>query len=570
MEAEEYQKLFRSYPEPAAKPLWVLDYDRITVHTQGRRPETIIDVARPNEPEEVRKYRVDNFRAVTMDAFVTAKNNLKRVLSHSAVEIIYPDKIKETLNSSVFERTNFLSYMQQYVVDKMIDAANGLLIWWPENVGDTTQPITIKPIILIPSQIMHYDKEVLTWLSDEKSEVTVDGVTSMTGEVYYVMLESELWKRIETGVRGTDDWIWEPYSVNPFNAVYALVLGGEQVLVFDDEFKKEVKYYTTFFRSAVEFGNECLCRHSDSQGTWISCASPIREVEPIDCLACNKTGKVTRFAGFGQRGGVEICGACAGKGYQLPTTSYGYIVRPKTEGKVGEGSTSSERKAIDFLHPDVSILDFGEKSWQQYKTYTENALDVFFTEDAQSGIAKEWDREDKLATLDKIAVHFYKYLIPQSINIIHVWFYPNEEPPFVQINLPQSFTIKKTADIQAELTTVRQNGAPAMIVGELRREEVFKTFSGDPIRMKMFDVNMAIDPLFTYDISQKNQMLAAGSITEKDWANSIYAYPMISKYAKENPDFVNTDIDTIIAAVQPMIDEKVVLKVPEQNAFPRL
>lgn len=570
MEAEDYKKVFLSYPEPVAKPLWVLDYDKMTTHTQGRLPERIISNARPNEDKAVTDYRVQNFRAVTMDAFVKAKTSLKRTLSHSAVEIIYPDKVKEFLNSNIFEKTNFLSYMQQYVVDKMIDAANGLLVWWPENVGDVAQQLTVKPILLIPEQILHFDNEVLTFLSEEKSEVVVDGNVSMSGDVYYIMLEDELWKRKETGNKGEETWIWEIYTVNPFGMIYALILGGESVIAYDYEAKRNIKYFTSYFRSAVEFGDECLCRHSDAQGTWISCASPIREVEPVDCLVCNKTGKVPRFNRFDKPLGMMPCTACNGQGYQIPTSSYGVIIRAKTEGKIGENPITTDRRAIEFLHPDTSILDFGEKSWQKYKEYTEQALDLIFTQEAQSGIAKEIDREDKLATLDKIAVHFYKYLIPTSINIIEGFLYPASEPEYIQINLPQSFTVKKSSDLQAEITQVKQNGAPAMLVGELRREEVFKTFSGDPVRMKMFDVNIMLDPLFTYTLGERNQMMASGSITERDWAFSIYAYPMISKYAKENPDFVNHDIDSIIAAITPMIEEKIVLKPEVNDGFTRI
>jgi len=570
MEAEEYKKLFLSYPEPVAKPLWVLDYDKMTTHTQGRMPERIISNSRPNEQIEVTKYRIENFRAVTMDAFVKAKTTLKRTLSHSAVEIVYPERLKEVLTSNIFEKTNFLSYMQQYVVDKMIDAANGLLVWWPENVGDVAQQLSIKPILLIPEQIIHFDSEVLTFLSEEKSEVVVNGTTSWTGDVYYIMLEDELWKRKETGNKGEDNWIWEIYTTNPFGMIYALILGGESVTTYDYQVKRNIKYYTSYFRSAVEFGDECLCRHSDAQGTWISCASPIRSVAPVDCNVCKKTGRVNRYNRFnGSVIGTDICDNCNGRGYNVPTSSYGMIIRAKEEGKIGEGAVQSDRKDIEFLHPETSILEFGEKSWQQYKVYTEKALDLLFIEEAQSGIAKEIDREDKLATLDKIAVHFYKYLIPTSINIIEGFLYPGSEPEYIQINLPQSFTVKKYSDLQAEISQVKNNGAPAMIVGELRREEVFKTFSGDPIRMKMFDVNIAIDPLFTYTLGEKNQMMSTGSITERHWAFSVYAYPMISKYAKENPDFVYQDVDSIIAAITPMIEEKIVLK-QEPDGFPRI
>jgi hypothetical protein len=485
------------------------------------------------------------------------------------VSVRYPDGIKPYLNDTNFKDRNFLSYMQSYVVDKMIDAANGLLVWWPVNVGDTNQRMGVEPIIVLPGDIKHYDTEVLTFLSPEKSLVEVEGQAKWEGDVYYIMLEEELWKRSESGVKGNNEYVWEIHAINVLGEVYALPLGGDEVVKWESLIKKEIRIFTSFFSSAIPFADECLCRHSDAQGTWISCASPIREIEPIDCMVCQQTGRVSEVID-GKARGMIACSSCGGAGHILPTSSYGYIVRPKAKGLDSLGNPQGTTKnAIEFLHPEPSILKFGEESWEGYLEKTKDALNLLFIKEAQSGIAKERDREDKLSSLDKIAHHFYYYLITQSVQIIHKIMFPNEDYPVVAINLPSSFIVKTEDELQEEIRNFRSTGVPSFLIGQKLRETTMKSFGGDPVTMKMFDVQVVLDPLFTYTLSEKNQMLATGAITERDWAISIYAYPMINKFQLQNDDFSEMEVDTIIAEVMPMIEEKIIEKQPEPNAFPR-
>lgn len=564
MTLEQYIEIFNSYPEPIAKPLWVSDYEDTIVHTRGEKPGKIIDTYRPNEPKEVHEYRTAIFEPVTRDPFTKATTNLQRTLSHSSVEIIYPEKVKQYLEGHNFRDMSFLTFIQKFIVKRMIEAANALLVWWPESdsvdedgrIDDLTRQVTVRPIVVMPNDIHHYDENVLTFLSTEKSMVEIGGEFHPIGQVYYVILKDALYKRKQVKPDGADMWQWVAYYSNPFNEIYALPLGGDEISKVDSETDEEVVYFTSYFSSAIPFANECLRRHSDNQATWVTCSSPIREMEPMPCTNC-KNGYVERFNKFDKPMGRELCGTCHGTMQVVPTTSYGIVMRQKPgNNNLGE-PIQSTRNTIEFLHPDPAILEYSGKSWQEYLKFCKDSLNLIFTDEAQSGVAKDIDREDKLATMDKIAVHVYRYLATMSVYQIQMFMFPGAEPEPIQINLPITFVVKRESDLTDELKNLRAASAPDVIVGEVARELMYKKYGGDPFRMKVFDVVMMVDPLATKTPNEKRQDLASSAISEQDYQFSTWTYPIVSRFAQETEGFTDMDFSTILARVTPLIEQKV-------------
>lgn len=548
MTIEEYKELYFEFPAPKAKPLWVRDFQSMIVHTRGNHSEHLIGTRRPNEDATVQKYRIDNDRAITRNAFIKAITNLQRTISHSSVEIRVPDNIKPVLESNHYDDTNFTSFIQRKLVKAMCEAANGLLVWWPEGVGDTSRSVTMKPIIVYPNQIIHYTSEILHFVSNEKSLVTFKNKEVSMGEVSYIIGKDELWKRVQYGKYVDQLFRWEAYYVNPIGEIYALPLGGDETSEHVDG--EEVTYYTSFLSSAVPFADECKVQFSDHQGVMVNCSSPLREIEQIDCPnnEC-VNGKLRHHPS-------EICSTCDGKGH-LPINPgpYGILVRPKRQKGLNDKDTS-DIPMMRFIHPDTAILEFGSKSWRDLLSDTENALNLLFTDEAQSGIAKNIDREDKLAWLDKVAVNVYKYLYVQSVQIIYKFTFPGQDYPAVNVTLPSTFVIKSESEFIEDISKLRSQNVPEMILIESMREFISKKFGGDPTRIKMFDVQLAIDPHAVKTATEKAQLFASGAITEMELQVSNYAPGVIANYARETENFIELPIEQIAGEVLPLIEAK--------------
>lgn len=557
MEIEEYKALFKEYPSPKAKKFWVEDFNSMIVHTRGGHSAKLIGTRRPNEEQTTMDYRLANDRAITRDSFMSAITNLQRIISHSQVEIRYPDSIREYLENPNFQDSDFLSFFQRKIVKPMIEAANGLLVWWPEPDSDLTQTLEVKPIIVYPENIMHYDTEVLCFLSSEKSDVEINKKIQKQGNVYYIILRDSLWKRIQVGRKTENKYEFVEHSANPNFEIYALPLGGDEVseTVGKREEREEIIYLTSYLSSAVPFADECKVQFSDHQGVMVNCSSPLREVEQMNCTAEGCRHGWINNENLGQ---VEkiMCRTCKGSGKMpLNSSPYGVLVRPERK-KSADTYDNSDIPVMRFIHPDTAILEFGNKSWRELLADTQDALKLLFTDEAQSGIAKNIDREDKLAWLDKVAVNIYKYLIVQSIQIIHKFQYPNDPYPFVQVNLPSTFVIKSEKEYTEELNNLRTQNVPEFIILETLREYTSKKFGGDPIRMKVFDTLAYIDPLFVKSNVDKINMFNSGFINEAKMQFSNFAPGVLANFVRQF-DINELSVEEIAEQIRPLIEAQI-------------
>lgn len=557
MTIEEYSKSFHEIKEPTAKPLWVRDFKQMTTHIRGNRDIDLIAIRRPNEPEDIYKYRIDNYRAVTRGPFNQAITNLVRTLNHSAVSIKYPEDISAYLSDTNFHGKTFLGFFESEITRKMIEAANAFLVWWPTNVGDSTQRVEMKPIIVYPERVKHFTAEVFTWLSDEKSEVISNNKKVMEGEVYYCILKDELCKRIQVGKKSDKKFVYETYYANPTGMIYAMPLGGDIVSDFVGEKKDrvEAEYYTSFFSSAVPFADECLVQFSDHQGTLVSCSFPIREMEQMACNAVGcHDGKVNG------KHGPENCMVCNGTGRTpISQSPYGVIIRPpRTNGMLNNEVTGGDIPVMRYIHPDVSILDHGAKVWQDHLKMTKEALNLLFIDESQSGIAKETDREDKVATLDKIGRHLYNYLIKNSIQYIFKFTFPEKDWPYVPIILPATFVPKTQAQLQEEVKTFREMNTPDIILASKMREMMRKSVNGDPFEMKIYDLGAMIDPLFLRTLNDKMSMAAVDAISDLDLKRSNLYPSVIRNYANEQPDaFMDATNESLVQVINEKVDSMI-------------
>lgn len=551
MTVEEYGAVFLEMPEPEAKQLWVRDFHMMITHTRGGMSERLIKTRRPNESQAIFDYRIANDRAVTRNAFMKAITNLQRTLSHSSVEVRYPDLVKGYLEQPNFDDTDFMSYMQRKVVKYMCEAANAFLVWWPENVGNITEQVAMVPYIVMPELVKHYNKEVFTWLSHEKSLVTVGETEKMEGEVYWTILKEGLFKVVQYGKKSEKTYRIDPYYANSAGDIYALPLGGDWTT--EETKDGPIGYYTSYLSSAVPFADECKVQFSDHQGVMVNCAFPLREVEALPCSNHDcKDGYIR-----GPKGEKMTCGACDGTG-RMPINPgpHGIFVRPKRQTGVGE-KDSTDIPMMRFIYPDPSILKFGSESWESFLDKTEDALNLLFLDEAQSGIAKNIDREDKLAWLDKVAVNVYKYLVVMSVQIIAKFRFPAQDFPEVYVLLPSTFVIKSESQYIEDISMLRKSSMPDMLLIEKTREFISKTFGGDPVRLKMWDVLIYIDPLAINTPQEKAQMFASGAISQSELQFSNQAAAVIATYARENDDFALMTVEQIAEAVIPLIEKRI-------------
>lgn len=579
MRPEEILQLARDFfriPGPPLQKRWAQEWEDVTVHTQGKYPKKLIDERRPYEDEVIKDYRKKNWRAITKDAFNRALTNLQRILGKSQVSIEYPEPLKEYLTSRVFAGTDFDGFFNRFVIRRMIDDANGVLVWWPLEIPQPNIPIEPRPFMVLSKNIKHFNDKMLSWLAPEKSPVRVAARSGNgteirdEGEVYYIVTRTHYLKMVQVGDKAKRDFELRVHYVHNLNTFPFIVLGGEETMRTNKASNEDDVWFTTYFSAAIPFADECLNQFSDHQGIMVTSTSPIREVDAPDCTARGCKGGwidvpadmktvegATLAANFRLVPGTKLrqveCGTCHGSGKILPTGPFGVMWR-RQASLINDGDRSREVPVMRFLSPDVNIVKYSGDYWRELRKDVDRALNLLFIDEAQSGVAKTIDREDKVSTLDRIGQHFYMTLVRTSIILIGRLRNVTFEDDDVIITLPPSFVVKSEEDLFTSMKGMRDNGMSSLyaIAGSL--ELARQKFPGNVRLHKMGDVLAQYDPLFGMTPADKVEAEGLGTIDAEMSRRSLLAPTALLRLVTEDAGILDKEFTEIEAAIDDVIN----------------
>ncbi len=528
---------WRTYPEPTAKKRWVSEYAQMVRHTQGRIDEEIIKARRPYEPEEVREYREKNFRSITKSQITRAINALQRIFNKANVTITWPKGAEAFFSAKSFEDSDFMGYVNRFVIRRMVEDANGILVWWADTPPAMNERAMPKPILLLSENVLQFTPDLLTFDTEEKSLVTTVGpdgraVKVLEGTVWYIVTRYGYYRREQYGNKGQEKFRIVPGYAHQLGYLPVVVLGGEEMMEARKGSNNYTRWFASYFEPCTQYGDEALHQFSDWQGAMVTSAQPMREMEPIKCpnSECKKGRVIVIEEGREVR---KECGMCEGRGDITPVGPYGIIWRKSKRAGVGEEPTADPVPAIRFIHADPSILEQLEKAWRSLLQDMEKALHLLFIEEAQSGTAKEVDREDKVSTLDRIGENVFGNIVENSAEIcLGLLKIPGE----VVINLPATFIVRSDKDLREELQELTSGGVMPLYRAEATLELIRKRFPGDGRMMQSALVLAYSDLAFGYTNEEKAAMVAQGILSEEVVQRSTIATAMVTRLALEMGD----------------------------------
>ena len=525
---------------PLGHSEWVRVYDEMTVHTQGKRPDKLIKTRRPYEDAGILDYRLEAFQPITKDAINRAIQNLQRLFSNAEFRYKVDERIAAYLADNRWNDRDFMGWISSEVTRRMIEDPNGCIVYWPTGEGlfNPTVEIELTPILVLSRTIRKADNEGLVWLSRERSEVRVGNKIERSGAVYYAATTAGFFKYIQYGKKSEDKFEIVPHYLQPFDYAPYVTLGGEGVQIQEED-NTEVSYYESYFSTYLPFANEAIRQFSDHQGTMVTAAFPIREMQPIECVAQGcRDGKLRDEMGAN----IGTCGTCNGTGYIAPPSPYGVLIRPKP----GMGEETTNVPALRYHSPDVAIVKYGEENWRGLLKDAEHALNLLFIDEAQSGVAKTIDREDKEAAIDRIGGNVYNNIVRNSLIIITDMRVLSSDKVEPQVFLPSTFRIKSEQDIIDELSQLKKDGAPEFVVSEVTRELMTRRYGNSPAMVRMVSLLAEFDPFFSMSTERKRELFASAGITEAEYLFSIYA-PQALRAISEEAEFMDQTAEQVKA-----------------------
>jgi hypothetical protein len=521
---------------------WVEVRDTMFVHTRGKNPGDILTKRRPNEDPELMEYRLSIYEPITKGSINRAIDKLYRIFGAANFSIQVSEELSSYLNAKKFDSQYFYAFIQKYVVRRMIEDPNGYLAWIPYGAGltDPTQKVDVYPLIIGSDQIRYLDNYTISWVDyDEKSKVSEGGKVVDKGEVIYTLDGEGFYKHEQYGINRDKKYDLSVIYIHNLGFRPAIVLGGD----LTDE-----GYYESYFSAFVPFANEAIRQYSDWQGIMTTSGFPYREEVAETCSApgcrdgvCYNTEEDEHYP----------CKVCKGTGRIISRSPYGVFLKEKG-GNVLDSNFGNDAM-IRFVAPPVDIIKYSGEAWQVLLKKAEEALHLDKIDEAQSGTAKQIDREDSFMVLTKISNNIFDEIIYRSLLIIEKL--RNVSSPMDPIIIkPISFSMKTEYDLINEINMLHDRNAPVAFLVEATKDLAKKRFSGNQSIARMVEVLVAYDPIYHLDTKDKHMLMLSGTIRKDDVIKSLFAYKMLVSLTSENGnEYLEKDLSEIFADLDRLI-----------------
>jgi hypothetical protein len=313
-------------------------------------------------------------------------------------------------------------------------------------------------------------------------------------------------------------------------------------------------FFDSYFSAFVPFANEAIRQYSDWTAVMTTSAFPYREEIAETCSAKGCRDGIVYNSESDEH---ERCGVCRGTGRVISRSPYGVYFREKSNPALGENIAPNEAM-LKFISPPVDIIAYSGEAWQTLLKKAEESLHLNVIDEAQSGTAKQIDREDSFSQLTKISNNIFDEIIYKSLLFIER-FRNVTEPKEPIIVKPISFSMKTEEDLIEEITKLTDKNAPVAFLVESTKDLAKKRFSGNKAVTRMVEVLVSFDPLFNLNTKDKQLLLASGTIKKEDVIKSLYAYKSLTNLVADNgTEFLEKTLSEIFAeldaALKPIVD----------------
>jgi len=542
MNVEEYFLNFSPEFKTENRVKWNEVREDMFVHTRGKVPEKLLETRRPNEDKEVFDYSVSIYEPITKGAMNKAIDRLFRMFQGANYSIKVSEGLDNYLSEAKFNGDYFINFIQKKILRTMIEDPNGVLAWIPSGEGleNPSVKVEVLPVVVSSSSItfLNKDRSFITWKAENESSEVVIGQNKTTkqGEVFYSLSKEGFYKTIQVGKK--IEKRFETFLIYEHNIGIApfVILGGN--LTSED-------YFESFFSPFIPFGNETIRQFSDWQGVMTTSAFPYREEVAETCSAkgCRKG-----FVFDKVKETETTCKACKGTGLVMNRSPYGAFIRSKGSS-LFDGEKGSSEPLVRFISPPVEIIKHSGEAWEKLLSKAEDALNLLFVDEAQSGKAKEIDREDADSMLTKISNNVFDEIIFNSLRFIEKYreIEGSIDPIVVK---PISFRIKTEESLIDELNQLSDKNAPIAFQVEATKDLARKRFSGNTSIARIVEVLVAFDPIFNVKTSDKQILLASGTIKKSDIIKSLYSYKVLTELVAENgTEFLEKPLKEIFATL---------------------
>jgi len=523
--------------------------EKMGVHVEGFEPTKLLRQKRPNEPEEIRDYRLQNWKAITKSETDKVINTVARIMNPKLFKLEFPDSFRGEPTSNTL--SDFLKkdygvygsiwgFVQETLIKLTFSDPNAVCLVMPTNYyGDDAEYYTPMPFIYRSEYVIDFkDGEYFT-LYFEKD----DGAN----KICFITKEFIAYVSVKKRSVVVDEIIEHDLGVCP-----AYRLGGQA------EGDYHPYWYSSLIAGIQPHWDKVVTMTSDMDASIVNHLFPERYEWQDECERCKGSGKVDVDLGIEKKEQrSRDCYRCAGAGYVNNKSPFGIYsikrdaINPDLPSPIPPaGYITKDIEPMRELK--VQIKD------EVYKGFCAINMEVLHKVGAdQSGVAKAIDREDLDGFLMRVSNHIFDYSVRKIIEITARWRYgaildANEYVKEIKLSKPQEFgaiTIDMLVNELKDAGKVSPN-----YYRQIEAELINRKFANNQVQLKKNLTILKLTPFPSKTIDELLSANAIGAVKKRDIIRNENIDELVTKAIIQNADFLELDFNGQLEIINGIIE----------------
>jgi len=524
--------------------------DEILLHSNGTGIDRLLKTYHPSEPQWLNDHRMANYRMITKAPFYKLMNSISKISRSEKFVIKHPvsTRLPDTESLEYYTEQVFPVYdtvknwFFSIGLHAMLTDPNAVVAVLPINyLWDSMSYPSPFPYIFRSEQVLDFrEGEYAIIKTDDKTELQSHrGELSRSGDVYLVITNMEIWKFEQTGDRTNREFEQTLLLQHNFNSLPVFSLGGNPVDLMNPD------VYESFISGVVPYWDEAVTQFSDLQGAIKQHMYPEKWMyATMECQTCSGRGKIKHGTGLSKS--MLTCESCGGSG--VVSSPYSNIIIRPTKGGIEDqapippaGYITKDTEPIKWLGEYVDKLIAKGYSAVNFEFLSSVPLN-------QSGVAKEFDRQELNSFLHKIAQHIVDNIVNNVYYYTALYRYLDiyngnknllEDELMPKFTIPSSFDVVGADIMTQEVANAKNSGIDSALIQEMQIQIVNSKWSYDKDIRKFLETVIRLDPASGKTEDQKVSMLTNGSLTKEDYVLSSNIESIVKRALEDNKDFLS-------------------------------
>ncbi len=483
MTIEEFVSRYNADPGKMRPPLYekiVGEYHKAIAHTRGANMAVLLKNYRPKEDYETLKRREQLLEPITKDIFDRTTDSIIRILSPEIVSIDSSEEV-----ASYMAESSYWALMQYSIAPNMFDDPNGFLVCMVKANSDRQNvPASLIFWVVNYEQVIGFSPNHIAFYKELEGAKYAFYVSETTAQRFAIGDDKKL-------VADTAYSATYKIPVAPF-----IQLGGRMTRSADGK-----HYYASFFSSAFAHATKAVQIFSDREAMRMT-ANPlvIMAKQPCDAQGCAHG----RLYGVEGHDDGEACSSCGGSGYAKQRWNINDVILLDKEDL---GEQHDIENFIKFAVPPTENVKMQEEFSQGHLKKAEQALNLIFVEQAQSGTAKEIDREQQEAMVNAIAKNVFGRLAKFSFQIAE--YIIGDASQKVEVVMPSDFRQSTPSAMLMQINELKAKGAALGVLYPMYRQLYTSMFAKAPCERRKAMLALDNDPLHLYATIAEKRLASA-------------------------------------------------------------